>query len=102
MQPKCTLVAHLRAIPERADEFEQVLMGLVGPSRSEAGCIDYHFHRSEDASNVFMFYENWTERAELDKHLELPMLQEFFEKTKDYLEEDVEINFYEMKSAYDK
>ena len=47
-------------------------------SRAEKGCIDYHFHVGADDPNLFYFYENWTTRADLDVHLNLPYQKEWF------------------------
>jgi quinol monooxygenase YgiN len=58
MKPRCTLTATLNARPEKRAELVKLLESFVGPSRSEPGCIDYHFHVSSGDPNVFYFYEN--------------------------------------------
>jgi len=50
------------------------LLLLVGPTRQEAGCIDYHLHRSNEDPRRFMFYENWHSKKDLDDHLAKPHL----------------------------
>ncbi len=57
MIPRCTLTATLNARPEKRAELIELLESFVGPSRSEPGCVDYHFHVSADDPNVFYFYE---------------------------------------------
>ena len=69
MQPKFNLTATLYAKPEKRVEFLRLLTSFVGKSRSEQGCLDYHFHVSLDDPNMFYFYENWTERADFDRHI---------------------------------
>ncbi|SAK95541.1 antibiotic biosynthesis monooxygenase [Caballeronia catudaia] len=94
-----TLIAYLHAKPEKREALEQILRSLVEPTRLEPDCIDYHFHRSVDDPNLFMFYENWRSRESLDQHLAMPHLANFWEHRLDYLESDVDLQFFEMQSA---
>jgi quinol monooxygenase YgiN len=102
MTPTCTLTATLHAKPEKRAELLELLQSFVAKSRSEPGCIDYHFHVSEYDPNVFYFYENWTSREELDRHLALPYLRSFFARHPEFLAKEVEIKFFRMLSEYDK
>ena len=45
MSEKVSLVAYLQAKPGKEQELVDTLLSLVGPTRQEAGCIDYHLHR---------------------------------------------------------
>jgi quinol monooxygenase YgiN len=94
-----TLVAYLHAKPEKREALEAVLHSLVDPTRLEPDCIGYHFHKSADDPNVFMFYENWVSRESLDRHLAMPHLAGFWATRMEYLEADVELRFFEMQSA---
>ena len=38
------VVATFFAKPEKREELRDMLMGLVSPTRREAGCVDYHLH----------------------------------------------------------
>jgi len=64
-----TLVAYLKPRPGKEAETRELLLSLVGPTREEAGCIDYHLHRSNTEPCVFLFYENWRSQKDLDDHL---------------------------------
>jgi quinol monooxygenase YgiN len=59
---------------EKRDELLKVLHSFVKPSRAEPACVDYHLHVSNDDPNLFVFYENWRTRNELDEHLQTPIL----------------------------
>ena len=98
MKPGCTLIAYLHAKPERREELLKILLSLVKPSREETACIDYHLHVSNDDPNLFIFYENWRSREELDQHLQTPILTNFWARRLDLLEKDVEIRFITMLS----
>ena len=98
MKPGCSLIAYLKAKPEKREELLKILLGFVQLSREETACIDYHLHVSNDDPNLFIFYENWRSREELDQHLQTPMLTSFWARRLDLLEKDVEIKFITMLS----
>ncbi len=93
-----TLVAYLKTRPGKAEETKEVLLGLIGPTRKEAGCIDYHLHVSNDDPGIFMFYENWRAQQDLDEHLKMPYLESLFAKMDELLSEPVDIKLYTMLS----
>ncbi len=64
-----TVVATFRARPGKETELKQALIGLVAPTRKEAGCINYDLHASPEDPAKFLFHENWTSKAHLDAHL---------------------------------
>ena len=101
-QPRCTLTAKLHVRPEKRAELIPLLESFVPRSRGEPGCIEYHFHVSDDDPNVFYFYENWTNRAALDVHLNLPYQKEWFAKHDEFLSKKVELLYFTMLSDYDK
>jgi quinol monooxygenase YgiN len=102
MNPGHTLIAFLQGKPEKRDELLAILRSFVKPTRAEAGCVEYHLHISEDDPNKFIFYENWRTKADLDEHLQLPLLTSFFARIPDLLEKEVEMYGMKMESAYDK
>ena len=102
MTPTCTLTATLHAKPEKRAELMELLSSFVARSRAEPGCVDYHFHVSEEDPNVFYFYENWQNRQDLDTHLELPYQKSWFARHDEFLSRPVELKFFRMLSEYDK
>ena len=77
------------------------LAGLMGRSeRAEAGCINYDFHVDAADPCVFVFYENWTDRAALDTHLAMPHLQPLFLQLDRLLACPVDIRPLTMLSAW--
>jgi quinol monooxygenase YgiN len=73
-------------------------MAQVAPTRAEAGCINYDFHIDAADPCVFVFYENWTDRAALDAHLAMPHLQPLFSQLDRLLACPVEIRPLTMLS----
>jgi len=101
MNPGCTLIAYLHGKPEKRAELLAVLREFVAPTRAEPGCVEYHLHVGSDDPNLFVFYENWRTRKDLDEHLERPLLKAFFARRMDLLEQDVDLRFIAMDSDYD-
>ena len=93
-----TLIAYVKAKPGKEAELKKVLMGLVGPTRKEAGCIDYHLHVSDDDPRMFLFYENWKSRKDLDEHLKTPYLVDFIGRRPELVDGDVPLHFFTMLS----
>ncbi len=67
-----TVVATFQARPGKETELKNALIGLVAPTRKEAGCINYDLHTSPEDPAKFLFHENWTSKAHLDTHLKTP------------------------------
>lgn len=64
-----TVVATFQARPGKELELKTALIGLVAPTRKEAGCINYDLHVAPEDPAKFLFHENWTSKAHLDAHL---------------------------------
>ena len=97
MKP-CTLIGTVVAKDETREVLRKILADQVAPTRAEAGCVNYDFHVDVDDPNVFMFYENWRSKADLDAHLKTPHLQPLFGRLQELLARPVEMKFYEMLS----
>jgi quinol monooxygenase YgiN len=95
-----TVIAHFYAKPQRGRELEEILSAWPGLAQSEPGCVDYYLHRSEEDPNVFMFYENWRSRRDLDEHSRMPYLEDFLDRRMEYLARDIDVKSYLMQSPY--
>lgn len=84
--------------PDKAEAFEALFSAYVEPSRQEPGCIEYHMLRDQQDPTLFVFFEVWASKADLDVHSALPHMQQFFEQRMDYLERDFDIQRVEMLS----
>ena len=79
MTDQLTVVAHLRALNGQIEETKTFLLGLIAPTRAEPGVLEYWLHQDNEDPAEFTYYENWKNRAEWDKHMELPHLKKFAE-----------------------
>ena len=98
----CTVLGVLRAKPERREELLEILRAMVAPTRREEGCVEYHLHVSDADPNLFMFYENWRSREDLDQHLSMPHLAPIKRRGHELLAAEIEIHPYTMLSPYDR
>lgn len=87
-----TVVAEMKAKVGKEAELKKELLGLLAPTRKEEGCINYDMHQSNEDPGFFVFYENWTSKEHLDKHLKTPHLEAFFAKESELLEGNVQIH----------
>ena len=69
-QAALTVIATFQARPGKESELRAALIGLLAPTRKEAGCLNYDVHQSVDDPAKFLFHENWTSQAHLDAHLQ--------------------------------
>ncbi|MCU9946935.1 putative quinol monooxygenase [Pseudomonas sp. PDM13] len=99
MSDTCAFILHAQLRPERADAFEALFRAYVEPSRAEAGCIEYHMLRDARDPTLFIFFEVWRSRADLERHSALPHMQAFHERRMEFLVRDFEIREIEMLSA---
>jgi quinol monooxygenase YgiN len=70
-----TVVATFEARSGKETELRNALMGLVAPTRTEAGCLNYDLHVSTEDSRRFLFHENWTTKMALEAHLQSAHVQ---------------------------
>lgn len=95
---RVTVFARMKAKDGIEENVRQELMSLVPQTKSEEGCINYDLHQSVDEKTLFMFYENWRSKEDLDKHLEMPYLKSFLEKADKILAEPVDVTLWEKVS----
>jgi quinol monooxygenase YgiN len=70
-----TVIATFEARPGKETELRNALIGLVAPTRKEAGCLNYDLHVLPENSAKFLFHENWTTKVALDAHLQAAHVQ---------------------------
>ena len=78
---KLTIVAKILAKPEHRNLVKNELIKLIAPTKSEKGCINYDLHQDNDNENLFLFYENWENRALWEAHMKNTHLAEYAKAT---------------------
>lgn len=87
MSKHLTIVARITAKPGVEAELETELRKLIPPTREEAGCVQYDLHRSLEDPRVFLFFENWETKPQLDTHMNTEHLQAFKAAAEDLVED---------------
>jgi len=59
----------------KEDDLRQTLLGLIGPTRKEDGCVQYDLHEDNSQPGRFLFFEKWESQEHLDRHLVTPHLE---------------------------
>jgi quinol monooxygenase YgiN len=90
-----TVLALLKAKPGLEEQVKHELLALVEPTRAEEGCINYDLHQGAQDKSLFMFYENWTSQADLDRHGQSPHIKKFHAKQEELLAQPTEITLWE-------
>ncbi len=93
---KVTVIARCKAKPGKEAEVRREILALVDPTRAEEGCLNYDLHVSADDPGIFVLYENWKSKADLDQHLATPYLERFKALAPGLLSGPIEIALYEM------
>jgi quinol monooxygenase YgiN len=89
-----TVVVRIKARPGMESRVREELRSLLAPTRQESGCINYDMHESPDDPSLFLFHENWTSRADLDRHLGAPHLRRWLGIADSLLAEPMQLGFW--------
>jgi quinol monooxygenase YgiN len=93
-----TVVALFTAKPGMEETVRQAIEAVIAPTRAEPGCMNYDLHQSSEDPSIFMLYENWNSKKDLDDHLAMPYLKDLAAKAEDMLAKPLDIQLYRMIS----
>ncbi|MER8589986.1 MULTISPECIES: putative quinol monooxygenase [unclassified Mesorhizobium] len=93
-----TVIGTVVAKPETREELQKILSSFVEPTRVEDGCINYDLHVDPVDPCVFMFYENWRSKDDLNRHLAMPHLKPLFGRLDDLVARPVDVRRFVMLS----
>ena len=62
------VVARIQAKPDKIGEVRELLLGLVVPTRKEAGCVTYELLQNSNDPGDFTFVEEWSSDSALEAH----------------------------------
>jgi len=63
------VVARIVAVPDKIDELRALLLAMVEPSRTEAGCRSYELLHNMTDPTDFTFVQEWDDEAAYDAHM---------------------------------
>ncbi|MBY5981843.1 putative quinol monooxygenase [Ferrimonas balearica] len=76
-----TIVAHIVAFPDKAEQVKAELLKLIDTTRAEAGCVQYDLHQDNDNPAHFLFFENWESRELWQDHMANQHLKDYLAAT---------------------
>lgn len=91
-----TVFAAFVAKPGKEAELEEELLSMAGAAMEEEGCINYDLLRDVQTNGKFALYENWAEKADLDRHMSLDRVKSFLARIGELLAAKTRIELYEM------
>lgn len=89
MSQPFTVIATIVAKPGHEAALEQLIRGILEPTRAEAGCLSYELHQDLEHSASFYVLERWTTDAALKAHSDSTHIQAFRAKAGDLIEQFV-------------
>jgi len=99
MSNHLTVIARLTAKPDQAEALGENLRQLIAPTLRESGALGYTLHRDNDDPAVWILYETWASRADLDAHFQQPYMQALFVRAPELLAKEVDMTFATVVSA---
>jgi NADP-dependent 3-hydroxy acid dehydrogenase YdfG/quinol monooxygenase YgiN len=90
-QTPLTFIAKLTAKPEHAEALGERLKALIAQTLAEEGALAYRLHRDNEDPNVWVLYESWRSRADLDAHFAQPYTKALMEEFPQLLARDMEL-----------
>lgn len=85
--PALTIVAIIRARPDKDDLVRAELEKLIPTTRDEQGCVRYDLHRDNEDPARFLFYETWDSRELWQAHMNNQHLKDFLAATDGAIDE---------------
>ena len=90
-----TVTAHIKGKKGLEETLRKELLALIEPTRSETGCITYDLYQDQEDKSLFMFYESWEKKSDLEQHLQKPYIKSFMDRADELLAEPVTISLWE-------
>jgi quinol monooxygenase YgiN len=94
-----THLGFARAKPGCESEVEALIMSLVEPLRAEEGAIAFHVHRDRADRQLFVIYEAFRSKKDLERHVAQPYTQDFVRAVRPYVEGPLRQQFLRMLST---
>jgi len=82
-----TIVAKILSKETHRALVKEELLKLIPITRAEEGCINYDLHQDTENPNLFLFYENWENRALWQTHMSNDHLKAYLAATEGAIED---------------
>jgi len=100
MEKVHVVIVIFEAKPGKEGALEAALSDVVGPSRSEASCLEYRLHKSNTNPAEFVLYENWESQEKHQEQFQKPYIIALGQKLEELLVRPYQVIFsHELHSA---
>ena len=93
-QATVTVIARIKAKPDKIARVKEELAKLLAPTRAEDGCINFDMHQANSDAALFLFHETWTSEASLKRHFETPHIKHWLTLTDELLAEPLDVTLW--------
>jgi quinol monooxygenase YgiN len=93
------VLTFLRARPDRLSQLIEALQGVVTSILGSPGCIAMHLHADPGDACRLMIYEQWQSKTDFDVSGALPEFQQFWQHRMDFLQDEIDIRFFDLVNA---
>ena len=90
------VIARFRAQPGKEADLKQVLVGLIEPTRGEAGCIGYELFVNLEDPREFTFIEEWRGESALEAHFNTDHIAAALLQFPDLLAQELDLRKYHL------
>lgn len=80
------IVARFHARPGSEADLESILLGNLGPTRAEPGCLEIRALRSVRDPRQFFIESRWKDEAAFEDHAALPRMVRFVERAEQLID----------------
>ena len=88
-----SIIAVLKARPDKTESLRDALKALLQPTRQEPGNLDYALFQLRDEPETFYVRESWRDEAALEEHIALPHFQAFIGQMESLLAEPLRLDY---------
>lgn len=92
------VAAKANAKPGKRDAFIKAAQPSIAATRKENGCLLYALYASTENETELLYFEKWTDRDVLEKHLEAKHMREFakIKIDQDLQAGDVQVDIFDV------
>lgn len=96
MDESFRVIARFRAKAGKEAELRALLMGLIEPTRREAGCYRYELLVRQEEPGELVFVEEWQDEDALEAHLATPHILAARERLPELLDGEMDLRTYDL------
>ena len=93
-----TVIARIKARPNKVGELLSALTSLLEPTRKEPGCLSYVLLQNNEDPTDFTFVEEWQSNAALESHFTTKHFKEALGTLPNLLAAEPDIRRYHVAS----